>query len=78
MKTLGKHPVEAGRPPADRRDEHCTGWSHDASSLAKRLQAIVALTEVVDRAEEENCVHGTVGQVQVAGVADSGVDTRVA
>ena len=78
MKTLDKHPIETGSPPANRRYVHHTGGSNDPSSLPKRLHSIVAVTEVVDRAEEENGVHGAVSHVQVAGVADLGVDTGVA
>ena len=71
---LGQHSVEMSCPPGDRRDEHRTSGSHDASRLAQRPQSVTAFPKVVERSEEQDGVDRVVVEVELGGIADGGLD----
>ena len=77
VEALHQHSVQAGRPPRDgRRMDHAT-MSHDAPSLAQRLQPVAAVLQVIQRTEEQHGIDRIVGEVERASIADRAVDPIV-
>jgi hypothetical protein len=66
--------VQPRRPAGDGSNKHRTARADHPPARPERPQPLVAGAQRVERPQQQHGIHGAVAEVQVAGVADRGVD----
>ena len=74
VQPLDEDAAQTGRPPRDGRYEDGSSRPNDPPGLAEREEAIRALRQVIQGAEQQNGVDRCVGKIQRSCIARAGVD----